>query len=203
MAEQKVNETVGAEPVIKQGMNLGGQDNNKDGANNQAKTKEPEKVVLTKEEYEAQLQAESDRRVNKALETAQAKWKEDYDKRLEAERKEAEKLARLSEAERTKVLEEKREKELAERERKIYRQELEIAASKILGERKLPVQFAKLFLGENAEETNQNILTFEKEWHKEIEAQVNERLKGVIPKSTQPGDKKLSMNDLIRGQIRR
>ena len=203
MAEQKVNETVGAEPVIKQGMNLGGQDNNKDGANNQAKIKEPEKVVLTKEEYEKQLQAEADRRVNKALETAQIKWKEDYDKRLEAERKEAEKLARLSEAERIKVLEEKREKELAERERKIYRQELEIASSKILAERKLPVQFAKLFLGENAEETNQNILTFEKEWHKEIEAQVNERLKGVIPKSTQPGDKKLSMNDLIRGQIRR
>ena len=109
----------------------------------------------------------------------------------------------MSEEERSRVLEEKRERELSERERTIYKKELELAAVKILDGKKLPVHFAHLFLGENAEETHANIETFEKAWHGEIESRVNERLKGITPKSTQPGEMKLTMNDIIRGQSRK
>lgn len=166
--------------------------------------KKSEQIVLSAEELEKKLQSEADKRVTEALKTAQTKWQQDYDKKLEAERKEAEKLAKLSEEERSRVLDEKRTKELEERERTIYKKELELAAIKILDGKKLPVQFARMFLGENAEETHTNIENFEKNWHAEIEARVNERLKGFTPPSTQGGDKKaITMNEIIRGQARR
>lgn len=164
----------------------------------------PEKIVLTTEELEKKLQSEADKRVTEALKTAQSKWEQDYAKKLESERKEAEKLAKLSEEERSRVLEEKRMKELEERERTIYKKELELAAVKILDGKKLPVQFAKMFLGDNAEDTHTNIENFEKSWHAEIESRVNERLKGFTPPAAQGGDKKgLTMNDIIRGQAKR
>lgn len=164
----------------------------------------PEQIVLTTEELEKKLQSEADKRVTEALKTAQTKWQQDYDKKLESERREAEKLAKLSEEERSRVLDEKRTRELEERERTIYKKELELAAVKILDGKKLPVQFARMFLGESAEDTHTNIENFEKSWHAEIEARVNERLKGFTPPATQGGDKKgLTMNDIIRGQVRR
>lgn len=163
-----------------------------------------EKIVLTTEELEKKLQSEADKRVTEALKTAQNKWQQDYEKKLEAERREAEKLAKLSEEERSRVLDEKRTRELEERERTIYKKELELAAVKILDGKKLPVQFARMFLGDNAEETHTNIENFEKNWHTEIEARVNERLKGFTPPNVNGGDKKvITMNDIIRGQAHR
>lgn len=194
---EEIKETAGAE------MNPQGQSTEPNAAGGESGASAPGQIVLTAEEFEKKLQAEADKRVTSALKTAQQKWEVDYQKRLDAERKEAEKLAKLSEEERSRVLEDKREKELEERERTIYRKELEIAAIKILDGKKLPVKFASLFLGKDAEETHANIETFEKEWHTMIEEQVNERLKGITPKATQPGQAKLSMNDIIRGQTRR
>lgn len=191
------------------GMNPEGQKSNSAGqtANNDSKTSvvDPnEKIVLTTEELEKKLQSEADKRVTEALKTAQTKWEQDYNKKIETERKEAEKLAKLSEEERSRVLEEKRSRELEERERTIYKKELELAAVKILDGKKLPVQFARMFLGDNAEDTHTNIENFEKSWHSEIEARVNERLKGFTPPNASGGDKKVvTMNDIIRGQARR
>lgn len=191
------------------GMNPEGQQSNSAGqtANNDSKTSvaaSNEKIVLTTEELEKKLQSEADKRVTEALKTAQTKWEQDYNKKIETERKEAEKLAKLSEEERSRVLEEKRSRELEERERTIYKKELELAAVKILDGKKLPVQFARMFLGDNAEDTHTNIENFEKSWHSEIEARVNERLKGFTPPNASGSDKKLvTMNDIIRGQARR
>jgi serine phosphatase RsbU (regulator of sigma subunit) len=191
MAEEtKTNDTQGAEK-------------NLEAQKNQQKQEVDEKIVLTKEELDKKLQAEADKRVTSALKTAQAKWEEDYEIRLQKEKAEAEKLAKLSDEEKRKVLDEKRERELAEREKSIYKKELEIAAIKILDGKKLPVKFAHLLLGDNADETHANIETFEKEYHEAIERQVNERMKGFTPKSSTPQTKTITMNDIIRGASRK
>jgi hypothetical protein len=193
MAEEtKTNDTQGAEK------NLEAQKNQHPNAD-----KNNDQIVLTKEELDKKLQAEADKRVTSALKTAQAKWEEDYEIRLQKEKAEAEKLAKLSDEEKRKVLDEKRERELAEREKSIYKKELEIAAIKILDGKKLPVKFAHLLLGDNADETHSNIETFEKEYHEAIEKQVNERMKGYTPKSSTPQSKTITMNDIIRGASRK
>jgi len=162
-----------------------------------------EKITLTKDELDKKLQAEADKRVTSALKTAQVKWEEDYEKRLKVEKEEAEKLAKLSEEEKRKVLDERRTKELEDRERKIFRKELEIAAIKILDGKKLPVKFASLLLGDDADQTHSNIEAFEKEYHGAIESAVNERMKGFTPKNATPAGKNVTMNDIIRSASRK
>lgn len=176
----------------------------KDIVKNDNKQSTPEeKIVLTKLELENKLQAEADKRVTSALKTAQSKWELEYERKLEQEKAEAEKLAKLSESEKRKVLDDKRTKELEDREASIYRKELEIAAIKILDGKKLPVKFASLLLGADADSTHSNIEAFEKEYHDAIEAAVNERLKGFTPKNAQPANKNLTMNEIIRNASRK
>ena len=189
MAEETKKDTMGAES---------NPEAQKPNQTNAEKPKEAEKITITKDELDRKLQTEADKRVTSALKTAQAKWEEDYEKRLKQEKAEAEKLSKLSEEEKRKVLDEKRERELEVREKSIYRKEMEIAAIKILDGKKLPVKFAHLLLGENADETHSNIETFEKEYHEAIENKVNDRMKGFTPKNATSSAKTITMNDIIR-----
>ncbi|WP_062049246.1 hypothetical protein [Bacillus sp. JCM 19034] len=53
-------------------------------------------IPKTVEEYRKVLQAEGDRRVTMALETAKAKWEQEYEQRIKKERAEAIKAAQKS-----------------------------------------------------------------------------------------------------------
>ena len=165
---------------------------------------ETEVLTLSKAELEKLLQSETDKRVTSALKTNQAKWQAEYDKRVKEERQEAEKLAKMSEEERRKAEDLKREQSLTERERALNRKEMELAATKILDEKKLPIRFATLLLGNDADETHANIEEFEKTWREVVESAVGDRLKGTTPKGVGGAQiKKPSMNDIIRGQARK
>ena len=154
-------------------------------------------TTYTQEEFEAKLKSESDRRVGEALKTAQTK----FDEKLITERKEADRLARLSEVERLKEEEKQRVEKIAERERDLDMRDIELDAIAVLDEKKLPVKFAKVLRGETAESTLVNIQTFETEWRAAVDAEVTLRLKGTTPKGPL-GDEtgKVNMNDFIRGK---
>lgn len=163
-------------------------------------------VTLTQEELEKKLQSESDKRVNQALSTARKEWEKEYTEKLAAERKEAERLATLSAEERKKELEEKQRDELKQRERTIARKEMKMEAMNILSEKKLPIKFADMLIGETAEETQSRIKDFEKAFREEVDGEVTKRLKGSTPAKGASGasdSKKVSMNDIIRGRVRR
>ena len=104
----------------------------------------PQTITMTQEELDKRLQVEADKRVSEAIKTAQTKWERDYDKRVKAEREEADRLARMSEEERQKAQDKKREEDLARRERTLQRKELQLEAVAILDKRKLPVSFAAI-----------------------------------------------------------
>ncbi|MFR0781322.1 MAG: hypothetical protein ACLSH8_17205, partial [Zhenhengia sp.] len=53
---------------------------------------EPQGKTYTEQEF----QSEIDRRVTQALKTSQEKWEKEYQQKLEAEKQEAERLAKLS-----------------------------------------------------------------------------------------------------------
>jgi len=166
---------------------------------------EPEKLVLTQEGLDKILQIETDKRVTQALKTAEQRWEKEYNEKLKDERREAERLAKLSDEERQKELDEKYKNELSIREKELNRKEMKLEAINILSEKKLPVKFADILIGETAEETQKKINDFQKAFRDEVEAEVNVRLKGVVPKggTDVKGKKGYDMNAIIRGTARR
>ncbi|MBS4172114.1 DUF4355 domain-containing protein [Bacillus sp. FJAT-49736] len=140
-------------------------------------------IPKTKEELQKLLQSEADKRVTSALKTAQEKWELEYKQKLEAEKAEAEKLAKMSAAEKEQALLEKQKKDIADRERAIQQKELKLETIKILNDKKLPIDFADLLLADDADKTKGNVDTFEKAFRDAVEKAVVERLKGSTPGS--------------------
>ncbi len=128
---------------------------------------------------EAEFISEVDRRVSQA----QAKWSAELDKRLDLARSEGEKLAKMNANERAKAQFET-DKQNFETERARYEAErLEFEAVKQLSEGKLPISFAKMCVGKDAEETKTNIETFKTAWGEALQNAINERMKGTTPKT--------------------
>lgn len=132
-------------------------------------------------------QAEFDRRVQKAIDTAltnaQEKWQALTDDKLS----EAEKLAKMTKEEKAQYLAQKHEKELADREAGITRRELMAEAKNTLAEKKLPVGLAEVLNYTDADSCNKSIAAVEKAFQEAVEASVQERLKGGTPQTKAPG----------------
>ena len=129
------------------------------------------------------LQKETDRKTTKALETAKSKWEAEYQAKLETEKSEAEKLAKMSEAERFNA-ELLKQKESFESERAQFnREKLELQTVKELAAEGLPTEFSSYVLADSAETIKENIKTFKTKWQAEIEKAVDERLQGRTPKT--------------------
>ena len=129
------------------------------------------------------LQKETDRKTTKALETARSKWEAEYQAKLEAEKSEAEKLAKMSEAERFES-ELSKQKEAFETERAQFnREKLELQTVKELSAEGLPTSFSSYVLADSAEQIKDNIKNFKSMWQAEMEKAVNERLQGRTPKT--------------------
>ena len=181
-----------------------GQNGNPEEQEKNTNDSKAEELRLSKEEYEKQIQAESDKRVSQALKTAKSKWESEYKEKIQKERADAERLAKLSAEERERELLERSKSELSEKEKTLRKRELKLAAIDILNEEKLPVSFADQLLGEDADETHDRIKKFKKAWSDAIEEEVNKRLKGVIPKGgSDSKNRPADMNSIIRGMARR
>lgn len=174
----------------------------------------PATFTLTEQELNDRLQKEGDRRATAAAKKREEALRKEMAEQIKIERKEAEQLAKLSADERAKVEAEKRElelkkreDELLEKERQFQRKQLELDTANVMRERKLPIRFAKLVLGEDAESTLENIVVFSDEWQQELEAEVNKRLASGTPivGSKQTGSynpwKKDSFNLTEQGRI--
>lgn len=129
--------------------------------------------VLKDKDY----QAEFDRRVQKAIDTAKSKWDALMDDKLS----EAEKLARMNKEEKAEYLRQKREKELTDRETAITRRELMAEAKNTLAEKKLPAELAEILNYTDADTCKKSLETVEKAFQKAVQSAVEERLKGGKP----------------------
>ena len=156
---------------------------------NESTEVEAERIDMTKDEYDAALQKEADRRVAQAIKKREAEHQKELEKETAKARKEAEELAKLSESERMKVEKEREEMTLAKQREELNKERgefekerLRLQAEKELAIRKLPVNFSQYVLGDDAEDTFERIAVLEEEWQKAIETEVNERLKSKTPK---------------------
>ena len=131
------------------------------------KAEEPKPLTFT--------QVELDTLINKRLDRASKKAGE--------EKAEAEKLAKMSEADRQIALFEAEKVSFAE-ERKLYqREKLELQVVKELSTKSLPTEFSKYLIGEDAETCMSNIKEFDLHWQQAIANVVDARLRGNTPKS--------------------
>lgn len=135
----------------------------------------------TKEDLLKLLGTETDKKVLEAIETAKAKWEEEYKTKLENEKLEAEKLSKMTAAEKEKHLLEKQKLEIANKEKELIQKEMKLAKIDIFAEKKLPIKLVDFVPGSTAEEVNKNIAAFENEWKSAIDEAVTERLKGKSP----------------------
>lgn len=148
-------------------------------------------------------QAEFDRRVKAAVDTAltdaQAKWKLQTDDKLS----EAEKLAKMTKDEKEAYLQQKREKDLTDREAAVTRKELMAEAKNTLAEKKLPAELAEVLNYADADSCNKSIAAVEKAFQKAVEAAVQERLKGGEPMKKAPENSDVALakqvEDIMRG----
>ena len=124
-------------------------------------------------------QEEVDKIVNKRL----ARERKDIEAKIEAERAEAERLAKMSEAEKQQALFKKQVAEFEATKRAFEQEKLLNETSKQLASKNLPIEFAEMLKAEDAESTFENIKVFEAKFNEAVEKLVNERLRGNTPKA--------------------
>ena len=130
-------------------------------------------------------QAEFDRRVQKAIQTAvsnaQKKWQTITDDKVG----EAEKLAQMTAEQREKYRADKAEKELADLKRQIALGDMAKTARKMLSDEQItvPDEIIMNLVSDDAEKTKESVETFAKVFKEAVSAAVKEALRGNPPKA--------------------
>ena len=164
-----------------------------------AETNEVKEVkTFTQEEVNAILE----KRLSREIKKIEAEKQKAMELELKAELEEAEKLAKMSEAERVKAKAEK-ERIKFEKERKKFEEEMRAfnqermlnTTMTTLSEKNLPVEFASFLRADNAEQIMENIAIFGKHFNEAVEKAVTERLRGKTPQ-TSTVNNSFNMNEL-------
>lgn len=147
-----------------------------------------EKLTFDKILEDKEYQAEFDRRLAKSNETAiknsREKWEREYQQKIELEKSEAEKLAKMD-TDQKHQYELKQVQDELERERaKNNAHDLRDAVSKIAEEKGIGTSLLEIFdfTKENAESMDNKIKILSSELEKRVENRVNEILKEKSPK---------------------
>ena len=144
-------------------------------------TKEVNEVVKEEKTF---TQAELDKILNKKF----AQWQ----KKTEEAKAEAERKAKLTEAE--KLAEERKEFEAMKKQFE-YEQRVN-STSKVLASNNLPIEFADFLIAENDEATTQRVDLFKNAFNEALEKALVERLKGNTPKTSTVQTKTFTVNDI-------
>lgn len=162
-------------------------------------------VVLpkTKEELEALLQREGDRRVS----SAHKKWKEQQLEIIKTEKakavEEADRLAKMTADEREKAKFEKEKQEFFAEKEKLEKERLLNQTERELVLTGLDSRFANYVIANTAEEIKDNIAKLKELFDNAVNKQVNERIATPSPKSGTGGfsnKKRESLMDAIKSK---
>lgn len=129
------------------------------------------------------LDAETDRRVAKALDTAKTKWEEE----AKAREDKAKELAKMSAAERAEAKMKEREEALTKREHDLQMQSYSIEAQKQLKEHGLSSDLVDMVLTDDVKVTQKRIQTLSDKFNEAVQAKVNELSKTTPPSANGSG----------------
>ena len=154
---------------------------NDDGSNEQQSSK-----TFTQEE------------LDKIVQGRIAKERKSWERHLEEQKTEAEKLASMSEKEKKEYQTQKRAKELDDREAAITRRELTAQAKVQLADKGIPTELAEILNLTDAESCKKSIEIVEKAFQTAVERAVEEKIKGNPPMKKAPGNEKTITLDSIK-----
>ena len=163
-----------------------GQGNNdqvNDGQGNDGQTGQEPKVFSQEE-------------VDKIVQGRIAKERKSWEKQLQEQQTEAQKLEKMSEKEKKKYQEEKRIKDLDDREAAITRRELTAQAKVQLADKGIPTELAEILILTDADSCKKSIETVEKAFQTAVQRAVEERIKGREPMK-KAKDAKLTDDELV------
>ena len=132
-------------------------------------------------------QAEFDRRVQKAVNTAVTKAQEKWQALADDKLSEAEKLAKMTKEEKAQYMQQKREKELTDREAAFTRKELMAEAKNTLASDGLPQELAEVLDYSDADTCKKSMEKVKEVFQRAVETAVEEKLKGGKPPKKAPG----------------
>lgn len=147
----------------------------------QPETKPEAKTEPEVKESKTFSQEEVDRMISERLSRQQ--------KKFEAEKEEAEKLAKMNAEQKAKYEAKKREDELTARETAVMKRELKATAYDILAEKNLPRQLAEILDYSNADACNASIDAVAKAFNEAVTSAVDERLKSNSTPAYSGGNK--------------
>lgn len=149
----------------------------------EAEAKEETKLSFTELLKDPEYQSEFDKLTSKSLETAKAKWQMEYDQRLQAEKTEAEKLAKMDAEQKAKYELKKVQDELAQTRGELNSIQLYKTASDIATSKGLPIEYLSLidFKTQNADTINGSIDKLVEIRNKDMKEYLNKNLREQPP----------------------
>lgn len=144
-------------------------------------------------------QAEFDRRINKAVQTAVANAQKKWQTLTDSKVSEAEKLAQMTSEEKEKYRADKAEKELADLKRQIALGDMAKTARKMLSDEQitLPDEIIMNLVSDDAEKTKEAVEGFSKAFKEAVNAAVKEALRGNPPKAGTGGAKPITREEIM------
>ena len=143
-------------------------------------------------------QAEFDRRVQKAVNAAVTKAQEKWQALADDKLSEAEKLAKMTKEEKAQYMQQKREKELTDREAAITRKELMAEAKNTLASDGLPQELAEVLNYSDADTCKKSMEKVKEVFQRAVETAVEEKLKGgKPPKKASGGDAQKALEEQV------
>lgn len=131
-------------------------------------------------------QAEFDRRVQKALDTARATWEKGVSARIDGAVSEAQRLAAMTADQRAAHDREQTEKALAQREAAVTRRELTAQARETLAAKGLPQELAEVLDYGDADKCSASIDRVSKAFEKAVTRAVDDKLRQKTPPAGEP-----------------
>lgn len=122
-------------------------------------------------------QKDVDKLIQDRIAREQSKW----EKKIQDERTEAEKLAKMNADQKAEYESQKRLTELEKREKDITTRELKATAYETLAEKGLPKELVDILNYSDAEQCNKSIESVEKAFQSAVEKAVNDKLRGGNP----------------------
>lgn len=149
------------------------------------------KVELTTEELQKKVEAESDRKLAKALEKQKKDWEKEKQQAIEDAKKDAANYAKMTKQQQEEADYNKRMKDLEDRERQLNLKQLHSEVESDLKSESLPLEFASYLVTlDDNEKIKDSIKGIKKTFEEAVNAAVKEKLRQDTPPGSGSGSNK-------------
>ena len=167
-----------------------------DDPSNPEEPEEPENPDGKPDDPNPEVKTFTQEEVDKIVQGRLAKERKSWERHLEEQKTEAEKLANMSEKEKKAYQEKKRIEDLDAREAEITKRELTAQAKIQLADKGIPTELAEILNFKDAESCKKSIEIVEKAFQQAVAKAVDEKIKGGKPMKRAPSSAEITLDSL-------